>query len=229
MKKSVYTIAAVCLMLLTASCGILNKKSDHSLYNKHNREKVKIKDGLFSAKKVFFGIYSTTSIEDGVNKSIVSLSHLHQPFHFTLMENEANTVSVQAANTDKESLKDKTLPESFSQSASKKIFYAWISGSTANNLNNWELILKNPSYEELAKNDIVGVLRSSEEDIDVHANSRSGDIQSYDALCYEFQLKGIPIAAVQVAGKRKYVWMQQTLKKDIKNAVTGAIAALLLK
>lgn len=229
MKNTCYTLAALCILLLTASCGILNNGSVHSLYNKHNREKVKIKDGLFSSKRVIFGKYATASIEDNVNKRIISFDTQQQPFHFTLSKDEKEIVGVQAVYTNMKSLKTKSLPSSFSQSDINKVFYAWISSSAANNLNNWELILKNPSYEELAKNEVVGVLRSSEEEIEVHANSKSGNVQHYESLCFEFQLKGIPVAAVQVNGKRKYIWVKPALKENVKNAVTGAMAALLLK
>lgn len=229
MKKYCYAIAAVCFLWMTASCGLLNKSADSSLYNKRDREKVKIKKGLFSAKRASFGHYSTSPIEDDVNQRIISFATQQDPFHFTLSENDEARVSVQAVYTDKNSLEDKTLPASFHQADIKKIFYAWISGSTVNNLNNWELIVKNPSYEELAQNAMIGVLRSSSEEVEVHANSRSGNVQSYESLTYEFQLKGIPVAAVQVNGKRKYVWIRSILNEEIKNAVTGAMAALLLK
>ncbi len=229
MKQYIYAIAAVCFLWMSASCGILNKGSDGSLYNKRDREKVKIKKGLFSAKRASFGHYSTTPIEDNVDQRIISFATQQGAFHFTLSENEEATVNVQAVYTDKNSLDNKRLPTTFYQADIKKIFYAWISGSAVNNLNNWELIVKNPSYEELTQNAVIGVLRSSSEEVEVHANSRSGDVQSYESLTYEFQLKGIPVAAVQVNGRRKYIWIRSILNEEIKNAVVGAMAALLLK
>lgn len=227
MKKISYVMAAV-LFLSFASCGTLKKNAVDTLYNKHNREKVKVKKGLFSSSRAAFGDFTTNSMKDGVDKRIISFSKREQPFHFTLSEKETPLVKVQALYTDKASLSGKELPSSFYDAGITKVFYAWISGSTANNLNNWELLLKNPSYEELSKDAVIGALRSSNDIIDVHANDRSGH-HNYDELTYEFQLRGIPVAAVQVNGRRKYVWMEPGLSPEVKYAIAGAISALLLK
>lgn len=228
MKRICYALAVLALLFIS-SCGTLRNGSGSTLYNKHNRDKVKIKDGLFSSPRAYFGNFATSSIDRGVNKQLISFKKLQDPFHFTLTENETTSVKVEAVYTTKASFKKKELPEIFSYSDVQKIFYAWISGSSANTLKNWELIVKNPSYQELSGNGITGVLRSADDELEIHANNRSGNSQSYDELCFEFQLKGIPIAAVQVNGKKKYVWMQSTLSDEIKYAVAGAMAALLLK
>ncbi len=227
MKKINYVLMALMVLSVT-SCGIFKNEATSSLYNKHNRERVKVKKGLFSSRRASFGNFSTNSIKDGVDKRIISFNKKENPFHFTLSEGENMLINVQALYTDKPSLSGKELPSSFYSANISKIFYAWISGSAASNLNNWELILKNPSYEELAQNAIVGELRSSNDFIDVHSNDRSGN-HNYDGLTYEFQLKGLPIAAVQVNGKRKYVWMESGLNQEVRLALAGAISAILLK
>ena len=229
MKVIRYTFITVGLLVFIASCGMLKNGHSDALYNKHNREKVKIKKGLFSAPRALFGSFTTTAVDKGVTKRVIPFKTRQEPFHFSLNEQEVAKVSVQAAYTDKESLADKDLPASFSSAAISNIFYAWISGSTANNLDNWELIVKNPSYEELSSNAEIGILRSSNAEISVHASNRPGGSGGYDALCFEFQLKGIAVAAVQTKGKRQYVWMQQGLNEEVKYAIAGAAAALLLR
>src|SRR5699024_5544669 len=110
-----------------------------------------------------------------------------------------------------------------------EVFYAWVINSSDYELDNWELILKNPSFEELDKDIAIGVLSSPRDEMEVYANNRSGKIQSYEELTFEFRLKGFSVAAVQVNGDRKYVWMDPRLDERRKYALAGAMAAILLR
>lgn len=228
MKK--LTVFGVLISLLTAySCSITKNMNQDNLYNRHNEVKAKVKNGLFSSKTVSFGNYSTGKKEKGVDKHIINFRDQSNPFHFSLNDNNGNITSVQAVYTQKKDLSVNNLPDFFNGMADgASVYYSWIRGGSVNALQNWELILKNPTYEGLKQDAQTGVLQTANQIITVHANNRFGSPASYQNMCYEFQLQGVPVAAVQVNGKDK-VWMEKQLDPSVKFVIAGAIASILMR
>jgi hypothetical protein len=112
-------------------------------------------------------------------------------------------------------------------SADTEVFYAWIGGGV-NKLKNWELVVAKPTYEGLKQNAQTGVFRSVNEVFTVHANNRFSRDNSYHHLCMDFQLRGVPVAAVELNGQ-KNVWLDARLDDQERFALAGALAALLMK
>lgn len=228
MKSLLYFSLGSALLLLLFSCGISKRATNDSFYNKYNELDVKSKKKLFSSRYYTFGPYETGKKEKGINKSIVSFKTQRDPFHISLSDGHNNTTSIQAVYTSLHDLKNKNLPYIFNTSGQGELFYAWVGGGSMNALKNWELIVKNPTYTELKNNDEVGVFQSVDEDFTVNVNNRFGSPDSYDNICYEFRLRGVPVAAVQVNGNNR-VWIDKQLDQETSFALAGAITALLVK
>lgn len=226
--KSVFYLLGSLLLLLFMSCGTSKKAIQDNFYNRHNELNVKSKKKLFSSRFYTFGPYETGKKEKGVNKSIIGFETQQQPFHISLSDGYNNTTSIQAVYTTLPDLKNKGLPYLFNKADQGQIFYAWVGGGSMNALKNWELIVKNPTYAGLQNNEEVGIFQSVDEDFTVNANNRFGTTDSYNNICYEFRLRGVPVAAVQVNGDYK-VWLDKQLDKETSFALAGAIAALLVR
>lgn len=228
MKKHLSSFLVIALAVVLGSCGTTRRTAENDFYNKHNELKVKAKNGLFSSLHFTFGPYSTGEKASGVDKQIISFATSRAPSHFSITDGDGHTSAVQAVYTDKRSLEDKRLPEALDTIRYGEIFYAWIRGGSQNALKNWELMVKNPTYTQLADNQEVGVLRSLTDLIEIHANNRFGSPDSYDNMCFEFQLRGVPVAAVTVNGLVR-IWIDRHLDDQTKFAVAAAIASLLMR
>lgn len=220
-------MAVLCVAALV-SCGSSRKTVENDFYNKRNELKVTSRDGLFSALRIRFGSYSSGEKEKGVDKHIISFSTQRGPFHFSFQDAGGNTTSIQAVYTDRMSLRDKDLPGVLDSMGSGEIFYAWVRGGTVNALKNWELMVRSPTYQNLASDDQIGEFRSLTEVISVHAHDKFGTRDSYTNMCFEFRLRGVPIGAVTINGKNR-VWIDRQLDPETRFAVAGAIASLIMR
>lgn len=227
MNKLYYLLGGI-IMLSLFSCGTSKKATQDSFYNKYNELSVKSKKKLFSSRYYTFGPYQTGTKEKGVDASLINFKTQQNPFHASLNDGYNNTTSVQAVTTVRSDLQNKVLPFVLKDNNQGQIFYAWVGGGSMNALKNWELIIKNPTYAGLKDNEQVGVFQSVDDIITVNANNRSGSEGSYNNLTYEFRLRGVPVAAVQVNGDNK-VWLDKQLDRETSFALAGAITALLMK
>jgi hypothetical protein len=226
--KCIYGLCAVGLFMMVTSCGIFKHRADDPFYNKRNELRVKSKRGLFPGKHITFGGYQTSRKEKGVDSKIISFKRQRSPFHFSLDGPAGNATSVQATYTDAGDLGATSLPRMFDSLTHAELFYAWIRGGTVNALKNWELILNNPTYQDMIDRREVGVFRSLDESISVHASDRFATGTSSHPLSFEFRLKGVPVAAVRVNGDEK-IWMDRQLNEETRFALAGAMAALLMR
>lgn len=223
-----FYLAGGILLLSLFSCGTSRKAVQDTFYNKYNEMNVKSKKKLFSSRYYTFGPYQTGKKEKGVSASLINFKTQQDPFHASLSDGYNNTTSVEAVTTVRNDLQNKTLPYIFNDVNLGQIFYAWVGGGSMNSLKNWELIIKNPTYADLKNNEQIGVFQSVDDLFTVHANDRFGSSGSYKNMCYEFRLRGVPVAAVQVNGDNK-VWLDKQLDRETSFALAGAITALLMK
>lgn len=228
MKKKLRILAMLLPLAVLASCGSLRKTAENDFYNKHNELKVKVKKGLFSSRHLTFGSYRTGKKESGVDKNIIDFNSQRGGFHFSFNGDAGNGTSVQAVYTDRASLRERQLPRLLDSVRTGEIFYAWMRGGMAGTLKNWELMVKTPSYQEMAGGDEVGVFRSLTETFTVNANDRFGSKDSYTNLCFEFRLRGVPVAAVTLNGDNR-VWIDRQLDRETRFAIAGALAALMMR
>lgn len=226
--KKLYLLLGTVALLVVFSCGSSRKAAQDTFYNKYNELDVKSRKKLFSSRYYSFGPYQTGQKEKGVSSSLINFKTQQDPFHTSLSDGYNNTTSIEAVYTKRNDLKNKTLPYVFSDHDQGQIFYAWVGGGSVNSLKNWELIIKNPTYSELKNNEQIGIFQSVDDQITVHANNQFGHGGSYDNMCYEFRLRGVPVAAVQVNGDDR-VWLDKQLDKQTSFALAGAITALLMK
>lgn len=226
--KKIYGLLAIGLFTLVTACGIFKNSTDDPFYNQRNELRVKTKHGLFSGKHLVFGGYKTGNKAKGVDDKIIDFKTLRAPFHFSFNGPQGSSTSVQATYTEVTALGGMRLPPVLDSLSQAEVFYAWIRGGTVNTLKNWELLLKNPTYADMAGNREVGVFRSLDESLSVHASDRFGTGSSYRQLCFEFRLKGVPVAAVRVNGEEK-AWMDRQLDEETRFALAGAMAALLMR
>lgn len=228
MNKTLQYLVTVLSLGAVVSCGSSRKTVENDFYNKRNELKVKAKDGLFSSLHITFGSYTSDEKERGVDKHIINFQTQRAPFHFSFKDGDGNTTSVQAVYTDKGSLRGKDLPGVLDSMRSGEIFYAWVRGGTVNTLKNWELMVRSPTYQNLASDDQIGEFRSVTEAISVHAHDHFGTRDSYDNMCFEFRLRGVPIGAVTVNGDNR-VWIDRQLDPETRFALAGAIASLIMR
>lgn len=228
MKYVLYATLAFAL-LSAYSCGTTKNVYEDTFYNKHNELSLKVKKKILGGKYITFANFTTGSQGKGVDKRVIHFDDQTNPFHFSLNDNSGNITNVQVVTTQKKDLASYNLPDIFNNADDgAQIFYAWFSGGPSNSLQNWELILKNPTYEGLKHDDQTGILRTVNQVIAVHANNYFGSPDSYDKICYEFRMQGVPVAAVEVNGKNK-VWMNVQLDAATKFAIAAAISSLLMR
>lgn len=223
-----YYLSGAAMLFFLFSCGTAKRTTEDSFYNKYNKLEVKSKKKLFSSRYYTFGPYETGKKEKGVSANLISFKTRENPFHVSLSDGQGNTTLIQAVYTLRSDLQNKVLPFVLRDVDQGRIFYAWIGGGSMNSLKNWELLIKNPTYAGLKDNEQIGVFQSVDDLFSVHANNRFGHAGSYNNMCYEFRLRGILVAAVQVNGDNN-VWLDRQLDKETGFALAGAITALLLK
>ena len=185
-----------------------------------------MKDGWLTAKTVSFGLYSTTSRRNGVAEATFVKSP-ENAFNFYLNGNGEHLL-VQTMGTTAIVFSNRSLPAYLSGlAAGTALRYTLINGTKNEPLQRWEMIVKSPHYLELNENKPVGVLRSTETDIRITAHNRFGKVNSYENVCYEFQYRGQPVAAI-LTGEQPKVWMSREVNPEMSKTLAAAIAAFLL-
>ncbi|SIO47272.1 hypothetical protein [Chitinophaga niabensis] len=201
------------------------------LYTTENELAVKIKDGWLSAKTISLGSYNTTSRSNGVadHSPAKQIKQASDAFYFTLKGKDVQ-VPVQLLSTNAISFSNRTLPSYLNGlPGDAPLWYIHVGATALTPLKTWELILKrNLSFLELNENKPVGVLRSATEEIRVTVHNRFGIRNSYEKTCYEFQLKGIPVAAV-IVGDAPKAWIYTKADADLQQTLSAAMAALLFR
>lgn len=216
------------LPLLLWSCSTTKKTGNTpaSLYTTDQEWVVKVKDGWLTAKTVSFGLYSTTSRRNGVAEATFVKSP-ENAFNFYLNGNGEHLL-VQTMGTTAIVFSNRSLPAYLSGlAAGTALRYTLINGTKNEPLQRWEMIVKSPHYLELNENKPVGVLRSTETDIRITAHNRFGKVNSYENVCYEFQYRGQPVAAI-LTGEQPKVWMSREVNPEMSKTLAAAIAAFLL-
>lgn len=214
------------------SCSVVKpivKSPD--LYTADNELAVKIKDGWLSAKTVSLGQYNTSSRSNGVAEHTPAkqIKQVSDAFYFTLKSKDVQ-LPVQVLSTNAITFSSRMLPQyQNGLPGDAPLWYIHVGATALAPLKSWELILKrNLSFLELNENKPVGVLRSASEEIKVTVHNRFGIRNSYEKTCYEFQLKGIPVAAV-IVGDAPRAWIYAKADADLQQTLAGAIAGLLFK
>ncbi|WP_212000992.1 hypothetical protein [Chitinophaga sp. HK235] len=200
-----------------------------NLYSHDQEWPVKVKDSWMSAKTITFGLYNTSSRKNGVTDAMGSfIKDPKNPFSFYISGNEEK-ILVQTMSTSRIAFSNRDLPAVLSSlDGNAPIYYALINGTKNEPLKRWELILKSPTYLELNSNKQAGILRCADTDIRVTAHNRFGKVNSYENVCYEFQYRGQPVAAV-ISGEKPRIWISKDTPPETAKTVAAAIAALLLK
>ncbi|MEZ2441661.1 hypothetical protein AB6805_08055 [Chitinophaga sp. RCC_12] len=220
-----YLFAAL-LSLLLWSCSTTKPTAvKSSLYTSDQEWAVKVKDGWLSAKTISFGLYSTTSRKNGVAEATF-VKDPKNAFNFYLNGNEEHLL-IQTMNTTAIVFSNRDLPAYLSSlPGATDLRYTLINGTRNEPLKRWEMIIKSPHYLELNENKPAGVLRSTDTDIRITAHNRFGKVNSYESVCYEFQYRGQPIAAV-IPGEKPRVWMSRDAPPELSKTLAAAIAAFL--
>ena len=105
----------------------------------------------------------------------------------------------------------------------------FVGGTVQDPLKSWELLLKkNIVFLELNDNKPVGILRSSADEIRITAHNRYGIRNSTEKICYEFQLKGVPVAAV-LTGETPKVWLHAKADAGLQRTLAAVMLGLLFK
>ncbi|HWV65237.1 hypothetical protein [Chitinophaga sp.] len=220
-----YLFTALLPLLLWSCTTTKPTITKSSLYTNDQEWPVKVKDGWLTAKTISFGLYSTTSRKNGVAEATF-IKDPKNAFNFYLNGNEEHLL-IQTMNTTAIVFSNRDLPSYLSGlPAGTELRYALINGTRNEPLKRWEMIVKNPHYLELNENKPAGVLRSTDTDIRITANNRYGKVNSYENVCYEFQYRGQPVAAV-IPGEKPRVWMSREVPPEIGKTLSAAIAAFL--
>lgn len=220
-------ILAALIPLLLWSCSTPKKtQTTASLYSNDQELVTKVKDGWLTAKTVSFGPYSTSSRKNGVAETTF-VKDPKNAFNFYLNGNNEHLL-IQTMNTTAIAFTNRNLPSYLSSLAgSTDLRYTLINGTQNEPLKRWEMIVKSPHYLELNDNKPVGVLRSTDTDIRITAHNRFGKVNSYENVCYEFQYRGQPVAAV-IPGDKPRVWVSREATPEMSKTLSAAIAAFLL-
>lgn len=220
-------LLAALISLLLWSCSTPKQTSTtHSLYTNDQEWATKVKDGWLTAKTISFGLYSTTSRKNGVAEATF-IKDPKNAFNFYLNGNSEHLL-VQTMNTTAIAFTNRDLPAYLSGlTAGTDLRYTLINGTKNEPLKRWEMIVKAAHYLELNENKPVGVLRSTDTDIRITAHNRYGKVNSYENICYEFQYRGQPVAAV-IPGDKPRVWVSRETDPEIAKTLSAAIAAFLL-
>lgn len=231
MLKTYRLLMMGCLPLFFACSVVKPVAKAPDLYTSENELAVKIKDGWLSAKTVSLGTYNTSSRSNGVadHSPAKQIKQVNDAFYFTLKGRDVQ-IPVQMLSTNAITFSNRTLPQYMTGlPGDAPLWYIHVGATALSPLKTWELILKrNLSFLELNENKPVGVLRSAAEEIRVTVHNRFGIRNSYEKTCYEFQLKGIPVAAV-IVGDAPKVWINSKADADLQQTLAGAMAALLFK
>jgi len=218
-----------CLLIIACNTGKRITSSDE-LYTVAQEWSVKINDGWFSARTFAYGPYTTSSRKNGIADAMAVnfIKAPQQPYNFILAGRE-EILLVQILNTQRAAFTDRPLPTYLASEAnSAPLFYALINGTKKNPLQRWELILKNSTYLDLNNNKTAGILRSPDTDIRITAHNRFGKTNSYEKICYEFQYRGQPVAAV-IPGSKPQLWVSKHIDAEIEKILAAAIGALLFR
>lgn len=203
-------------------------KTTNNLYSNDQEWQIKNNDGWFSAKTITFGLYATSSRKNGVADAMASfIKDPKNPFSFYVTGNDER-ILVQTMNTNRIAFSDRSLPAALNDlSPDAPISYTLINGTRNEPLKRWEMILKSPTYMELNSNKAAGILRCADTDIRVTAHNRFGKVNSYEKICYEFQYRGQPVAAV-IPGEKPRIWVSKDTPPETGKTLAAAIAALML-
>ncbi|KAA2244948.1 hypothetical protein F0L74_03020 [Chitinophaga agrisoli] len=218
-----------CLLLCYCSTVKKTAAPANDLYTSAQEWTVTTNDGWFSAKTIRYGAYTTADRKNGITPAVnIAFKNVSNAFNF-VVKDKAEQILVQTLNTPLISFSGRKLPDWLEKQApNTPLFYSLINGIQSQPLVRWELVLKSPHYLELNANKPAGVLRSPAEDIRITAHNRFGVMNSYEKLCYEFQYRGVPVAAV-MPGEQPRVWVSKTVTADKEKILAAAIGALLLR
>ncbi|WP_298716461.1 hypothetical protein [Chitinophaga sp.] len=229
MIKSLSGFAAACLLL--AGCGVSKNATQTGLYTAANEVTVKTDDGWFSAKTISLGDYATTSRTNGIPSGAPAKQwkNTSDAFYFTV-KNGSSQLPVQVLSTPRITFSARTFPGWFPVMGNDApLWYIHAGATAADPLKSWEMIVKrNIAFLELNDNKAVGILRSNTDELKVTAHNRYGAVNSADRICYEFQLKGIPVAAV-LTGKDQRAWLQKELDPATRETLAAVMLGLLFR
>ncbi|WP_123846045.1 hypothetical protein [Chitinophaga lutea] len=204
-------------------------KKDPGLYIQPHEVAVKVKDGWLTAKTITLGDYVTSSRTNGVaaNTPPKQWRNVSDAFYFTV-KTASEQFPVQVLSTPRITFSNRPLPAYLnSLTGDAPLWYTTLGAVSSAPLKSWEFILKrNLSFLELNDNKPVGVLRSATDEVRVSAHNRYGTRNSYEKVCYEFQLKGIPVAAV-IPGETPQVWIHEKADAAMRQTLAGAMLALI--
>ncbi|MGN6508958.1 MAG: hypothetical protein ACTHLD_05815 [Chitinophaga sp.] len=231
MIKTIYgPIAALCL-LLTACASVKPPAADPGLYIAANEQPVKIKDGWLTAKTITLGDYGTSSRTNGIaaHTPAKQFRNTQDAFYFTVKGHDAE-LPLQVLGTRKITFSGRPLPAVLNDLPGDEPLWYIYAGATAQDpLKSWELLLKkNIAFLELNGNKPAGVLRSSTDAIRVTAHNRYGARNSTDRICYEFQLKGVPVAAV-LTGENPRAWINAKVDANLQRTLAAVMLGLLFR
>ncbi|MFY0252996.1 hypothetical protein ACDQ55_03490 [Chitinophaga sp. 30R24] len=217
---------AVFLSLLLWSCSTAKKsQTTSSLYTNEQEWSIKIKDGWLTAKTLSLGLYTTSSRKNGLAETTF-IKDPKDAFNFYLTGNGEHLL-VQTMTTNAIAFSNRDLPPYLSGlPGNTTLHYTLINGTKNEPLNRWEMILKPSHYLELNENKPVGVLRSAGTDIRITAHNHFGKVNSYENVCYEFQYRRQPVAAV-IPGNTPRAWVSKEIGTELAKTLAAAIAALL--
>lgn len=206
-----------------------NTNSGNNLYSQAQEWPVKVNDGWLTAKTISYGLYTTSSRKNGVAETMGSfIKDPKNPFSFYVSGNDER-ILVQTMNTNRIAFSNRDLPAVLKDlDGSAPLSYTLINGTKNEPLKRWEMILKSPGYLELNNNKQAGILRCADTDIRITAHNRFGKVNSYEKVCYEFQYRGQPVAAV-IAGDKPRVWVSKDAPAETTKTLAAAIGALLLR
>ena len=218
----------ILLTACTAPKPVVVKK-DPGLYIQPHEVAVKVKDGWLTAKTITLGEFTTSSRTNGVaaNTPPKQWRTVSDAFYFSVKA-AADQFPVQVLATPRITFSNRPLPPYLNAlPGDAALWYVSLGATSAAPLKSWEFILKrNISFVELNDNKPVGILRSETEELRVTAHNRYGTRNSVEKVCYEFQLKGIPVAAV-IPGETPQVWVHERVDAGIRQTLAGAMLALL--
>lgn len=233
MIKNFYRlIPALCLLMAacTSTKPVVQKK-DPGLYIDAHAVPVKIKDGWLTAKTLSLGNFTTTSRTNGIapNTPAKQLKNVSDAFYFVVKATDVQ-LPVQVLSTPRITFSNRPLPAYLeSLAGDAPLWYVHIGATSADPLKTWELIMKRSiSFLELNDNKAIGVLRSANDEIRITAHNRYGIRNSYEKMCYEFQLRGVPVAAI-MPGETPKAWMHVKVDAALQQTLAAAMLALAFK
>ncbi|WP_343700592.1 hypothetical protein [Chitinophaga sp.] len=223
---SAMAIGMLCMACSAPKPAVIKK--DPGLYIQPHAVAVTVKDGWFTAKTLTLGEYATSSRTNGVaaNTPPKQWRSVSDAFYFSVKTAEEQ-FPVQVLSAPRITFSNRPLPASLSTlPGDALLWYVTLGAVSSAPLKNWEFILKrNISFVELNENKQVGILRSATDELKVTAHNRYGTRNSYEKTCYEFQLRGMPVAAV-IPGETPQAWMHEKADAALRQTLAGAMLAL---